>query len=204
MQHSELDLFCRGCTDTSDVDLKLEVDCFSSGCDCQQESCHLFLNQMFKSRANFLSSIKDYSRHSHKTIFGCTFCVYNDVYVLHVCTQNVGIAELRNLKMQENMIIFCVDMSRFAKSFCVDEKIDVITVGMRMLNTSNSIFPVARKVLSKERLHLKRKYGDFKWFPRIKSTDPYMQYLGAKKKDIVKFFRKYNNEIQFVYYRKVI
>lgn len=191
-----LDLFCRGCIDTEEIVVP--------GCSCQQESCHLFINQMFAARTEFLSNAKDYSKHTHKTVFGCKFCVYNDVYVLHACTQNVGVAELRNLKMQENMIIYCADMSRFAKSFCNEEKINVITAGMRMLNASNHLFPLARRVLKKERLHLKRQYGDFKWFPRIKSTDPYMQYLGAKKKDIVKFFRKYNNEIQFIYYRRVI
>lgn len=172
-------------------------------CSCKNPFCIFFLNHVIQNRFKY-SRKADSFEHKHVNICGFTFCLYGDVYVRHLCKKNVGIGDIRNLKMQKKMIIYCEDMSRFAQVFCEEENISVLYKSMIPINFNNEFIPRIYKLKKKEIQILINTYGPLKNFPRIKSSDILLRLLGARKKDVITIYRKNMDCADYVYYRVVI
>lgn len=133
----------------------------------------------------------------------CQVCEYT---ILHVCDKTIGIADLRDLTMSKNLIIYCKDISRFARQFCVSENIFILTFTMAsLISIKNPIINLMYKLNKQEKKKLIQIYGSINNFPKLKREDTIVQLAGGKKKDLVCILRHGYEEVEnHCYYRLII
>lgn len=179
----------------------------SNACQCHRPFCQRALKTFIKFRSMYLNHGNTCEKVHHcKDSCNKKFCQFNQYKIMHACTKSIGIGDLRDLYMKENLVIYCHDISRFASQFCENENIFVLTVSMATFFTlQNPYLHRIYRLDKREKQQLKKKYGKLSYFPKIRHKDIFIQYLGGKPTDLVCVERKnYQNVEAHVYYRYVV
>lgn len=129
------------------------------------------------------------------------YCKVNEMIFYCACFQTIGLSNIKEI--HSPCTIICFSCTSPARKYAQNNNITILSsMIMHMFGTIHSR-PNVDICNKREQKEYILRYGDLKFTPKIMHQDPYIQYIGAKKGDLLRIYRK-KNDSTYIYYRYVL
>lgn len=130
-----------------------------------------------------------------------TYCKVNGNLFYCNCFQTIGLSNIKEIEYP--CTIVCFSCTNQARKYAEQNNITIISSMIIHLFGMNPFLPKIYICNKREQNEYILRYGDLKFAPKIIYQDPYIQYIGAKKGNLLRIHRK-QDDSTYIYYRFVI
>lgn len=129
------------------------------------------------------------------------YCKVNEMLFYCCCFQTVGLNDIKLI--HSPCTIICLSSTNPARKYAENNNITILSSIIIHMFGMNSFLPKIHLCNKREQNEYISRYGDIQFTPKIMHKDPYIQYIGAKKGDLLRIYRK-QSVSTYIYYRYVI
>ena len=129
------------------------------------------------------------------------YCRLNDMIFYCACFQTIGLNYIKLI--HSPCTIICFSCTNPARKYAQNNNITILSSMLMHMFSMNDSRPNVDICNKREHEKYILRYGDLQFTPKITHKDPYIQYIGGKKGDLLRIYRK-KNDSTYIYYRYVL
>lgn len=168
--------------------------------------CFLIFEKMIKERTRIrlkMDETLDEKMVQKEVIIiqGKKYCKVNNELFYCACFQTIGLSNIKEI--ESPCTVICFSCTNQARKYALQHNISILLSITIHLFSMNPSLPRLHLCTKREQNEYIKRYGKMKYTPKILHDDPYIQYIGAKKGDLLRIYRK-QNDCTYIYYRYVM